>query len=65
MPDFLKDAGLYASIEDVAAFQSTVQYLIENRELRVSLSGKAQEYAANYQWSKAAADTFQFLYSCQ
>jgi glycosyltransferase involved in cell wall biosynthesis len=65
MPDFLKDAGLYASIEDVAAFQSTVQHLIENRELRVSLSGKAQEYAANYQWSKAAADTFQFLYSCQ
>jgi glycosyltransferase involved in cell wall biosynthesis len=65
MPDFLKDGGLYASIEDVAAFQSTVQYLIENRELRVSLSGKAQEYAANYQWSKAAADTFQFLFSCQ
>jgi glycosyltransferase involved in cell wall biosynthesis len=65
MPDFLKDGGLYASIEDVAAFQSTVQYLIENRELRVSLSGKAQDYAANYQWSKAAADTFQFLYSCQ
>jgi glycosyltransferase involved in cell wall biosynthesis len=65
MPDFLKDAGLYAAIEDVAAFQLTVQQLIENKELRVSLSGKAQEYAANYQWSKAAADTFQFLYSCQ
>jgi glycosyltransferase involved in cell wall biosynthesis len=65
MPDFLKDGGLYASIEDVAAFQSTVQYLIENRELRVSLSEKAQDYAANYQWSKATADTFQFLYSCQ
>ena len=65
MPDFLKDAGLYASIEDVAAFQSTVQHLIENKELRVGLSGKAQEYAANYQWGKAAADTFQFLYSCQ
>jgi glycosyltransferase involved in cell wall biosynthesis len=65
MPDFLKDAGLYASIEDLAAFQSTVQHLIENRELRVSLSEKAQEYAANYQWSKSAADTFQFLYSCQ
>jgi glycosyltransferase involved in cell wall biosynthesis len=65
MLDFLKDAGLYASIEDVAAFQSSVQHLIENRELRVSLSGKAQEYAANYQWSKSAADTFQFLYSCQ
>jgi glycosyltransferase involved in cell wall biosynthesis len=65
MPDFLKDGGLYASIEDVAAFQSTVQQLIENKELRVSLSGKAQDYAANYQWSKASADTFQFLYSCQ
>jgi len=65
MPDFLKDAGLYASIEDVAAFQSTVQHLVENRELRVNLSEKAQEYAANYQWSKSAADTFKFLYSCQ
>jgi glycosyltransferase involved in cell wall biosynthesis len=65
MPDFLKDAGLYASIDDPSAFQSTMQQLIENRELRVSLSEKATEYAANYQWSKAAADTFQFLYSCQ
>jgi ABC-type uncharacterized transport system auxiliary subunit len=42
-----------------------VQQLIENKELRVSLSKKAQDYAANYQWGKAAADTFQFLYSCQ
>jgi glycosyltransferase involved in cell wall biosynthesis len=65
MPDFLKDAGLYASIEDVAAFQSTVQQLIESREQRVSLSEKAVDYSANYQWSKASADTFQFLYSCQ
>ena len=65
MPDFLKDAGLYASIDDPTAFQSTMQQLIENRELRVSLSEKATEYAANYQWSKAATDTFQFLYSCQ
>lgn len=65
MPDFLKDAGLYASIDDPDAFQSTMQQLIENRELRVSLSEKATEYAANYQWSKAATDTFQFLYSCQ
>ncbi len=65
MPDFLKDAGLYASIDEPSAFQSTMQQLIENRELRVSLSGKASEYAANYQWSKAATDTFQFLYSCQ
>ena len=48
-----------------SAFQSTMQQLIENRELRVSLSGKATEYAANYQWSKAATDTFLFLYSCQ
>ena len=65
MPDFLKDAGLYASIDDPIAFQSTMHQLIENRELRVSLSGKATEYAAIYQWSKAATDTFQFLYSCQ
>jgi glycosyltransferase involved in cell wall biosynthesis len=65
MPDFLKDGGLYASIDEPSAFQSTMQQLIENRELRVSLSGKASEYAANYQWSKAATDTFQFLYSCQ
>lgn len=65
MPDFLKDAGLYASIDDPAAFQSTMQQLIENRALRVNLSEKATEYAANYQWSKAAKDTFQFLYSCQ
>lgn len=65
MPDFLKDAGLYASIDDPDAFQSTMQHLIANIELRVSLSEKATEYAANYQWSKAATDTFQFLYSCQ
>ena len=65
MPDFLKDAGLYASIDDPTAFQSKMQQLIENRELRVSLSEKATEYAANYQWGKAAADTFHFLYSCQ
>lgn len=65
MPDFLNDAGLYASIDDPIGFQSTVHQLIENRELRVSLSGKATEYAAIYQWSKAATDTFQFLYSCQ
>jgi glycosyltransferase involved in cell wall biosynthesis len=65
MPDFLKDAGLYASMEDVASFQSTVQQLIENKELRVILSEKAQDYAANYQWTKAADDTFQYLYSCQ
>jgi glycosyltransferase involved in cell wall biosynthesis len=65
MPDFLKDAGLYASIDDPTAFQSSMQQLIENRELRISLSEKASEYAANYQWSKASTDTFQFLYSCQ
>ena len=65
MPDFLKDAGLYASIDDSTAFQSTMHQLIENRELRVSLSGKSTVYAANYQWSKAATDTFLFLYSCQ
>jgi len=65
MPDFLKDAGLYASIDDPTAFQSTMQQLIENRELRISLSEKVSEYAANYQWSKASTDTFQFLYSYQ
>ncbi|MBU3743605.1 MAG: glycosyltransferase family 4 protein [Sediminibacterium sp.] len=65
MPDFLQDAGVYTQMEDGRDFQSKVQLLIENREYRRWFSEKAQQQAVAYNWTTAASNTFDFLFSCQ
>jgi glycosyltransferase involved in cell wall biosynthesis len=65
MPDFLEGAGLLADIKDENDFLFKLESLIGNREYRSELSEIAQVNALQYQWSKTAKETFQFLFSSQ
>jgi len=65
MPDFLQDAGVYTTMEVGNDFQSKMQSLILDRELRMRLAAKAQHLAAQYNWTSSSTKTFEFLFSCQ
>lgn len=65
MPDFLQDGGVLVDIENQNDFLYKLQVLIENREHRLYVSNAARAFSKQYQWSKTATKTFQFLFSCQ
>lgn len=64
MPEFLKDGGLYFSVENIESIYETLEKIINNPDLRETISQKSTSLSSQYSWEKCAAETYQFLSEC-
>lgn len=61
MPEVLEDGGLYFDPEKPGTLAEALQEIIENKNLRVSLSKRAKTLSENYSWAKTAEATWKYL----
>jgi len=61
MPEVLENNGVYFNPEDSESISSSIQILIDSKELRTKMAKKSHASIKTYSWQKCANDTFQFL----
>jgi glycosyltransferase involved in cell wall biosynthesis len=61
MPEVLGDAGVYFDPEKPESIAKAVLELAQNAELRAKKAAAASLVAMQYDWSRCARDTFDFL----
>lgn len=61
MPEILKDAGVYFNPENIDNIVETIDYLINNQQIRKQLGNAAKLYSENYSWSKCGSETIKYL----
>ncbi|MDB5273296.1 MAG: hypothetical protein JWO58_1663 [Chitinophagaceae bacterium] len=61
LKDTLGDAGVYFDPYNKESIMIAIENLINDNELRISLSSKAYTKALTYSWSQCADRTFQYL----
>lgn len=61
MPEVLQDGGKYFDPEDFISVAQTIEEIINEEEVRVKISKRAQELSKQYSWSRCAKETFGFL----
>jgi glycosyltransferase involved in cell wall biosynthesis len=61
MPEILKDAGVYFNPENIDSIVETIEYLINNQQMRKQLGNAAKLYSENYSWSKCGSETIKYL----
>lgn len=61
MPEVLKNGGIYFDPEDHISIQSAIKKILDDKDLRLSISRKAKSYAAKYNWSKCSQHTFKYI----
>lgn len=61
MPEILGDGGIYFDPENADSISSTVETLIQKRDLRRAIASRAQELAKQYSWQRCASETWGFL----
>lgn len=61
MPEVLGDAGVYFDPAQPKEIVRALKQLMENPELRARSARKAAERAAQFTWSRCAAETWRFL----
>lgn len=61
MPEMLGDAGVYFDPENSQDIARALRQLIESTTMRAELARAASSRAAEFSWTRCAADTFAFL----
>jgi len=61
MPEILRDGGLYFDPENIDSIYKAIYALIQDRNLRMSLSTKSKNYSKEYSWAKCSKKTFNYL----
>ena len=61
MPEILDDGGVYFNPEDSESITYAVKTIIDDSRLSVKISQRAKSLAGQYNWSRAANETFQFI----
>jgi glycosyltransferase involved in cell wall biosynthesis len=61
LPEVVGDAGVYFDPFDIQAISAALIEIVENEELRASLSSKALERAKGFTWPRAARSTLSHL----
>ena len=61
MPEVLRNGGIYFDPEDHISIQSAIKKILDDKDLRLSISRKAKSYAAKYNWSKCSQHTFKYI----
>jgi glycosyltransferase involved in cell wall biosynthesis len=61
MPEVLRDGGVYFDPENASSIAAALETLIRDAELRTSKAARAKDLAAQYSWTRCAAETWSFL----
>lgn len=61
MPEILRDGGLYFDPENIDSIYEAISALVEDKNLRISLSKKSKNYSEEYSWKKCSKKTFNYL----
>lgn len=61
MPEVLQGGGVYFDPENAISIASAVEKIINDKDLRSSISKRAKELALIYSWKRCASETWSFL----
>lgn len=61
MPEILNDGGIYFDPENYLSIAKAIEDLINNEQRRLTFSKKAKELSEQYNWSRCALETFEYV----
>jgi glycosyltransferase involved in cell wall biosynthesis len=61
MPDVLRDGGIYFDPDSPASIADAMEQVMRDDALRARLSARAFELAQQYEWTRTARETFDFI----
>lgn len=64
MPEVLEDGGVYFDPKDADSIATAIENIIDNPDLRVTISKRAKELSQKYTWARCADETWRFLSEC-
>ena len=61
MPSILKDAAIYSNFENIKSISDSIIRAISSKKLRVKIGRRSKVLVKDYDWSKTAIKTFNYL----
>lgn len=61
MPEVLGDGGVYFDPQDADSIAASIEQIIQNSAMRLSIAQRAKTLSQQYNWKRCADETFAFL----